>query len=124
MKDKMILRILAQESLKSELWLQRYGDKSFRDLFGISGKWLGPYLEIFLDSRGFVWNFMDCGIICNKGRGSFANMVGFPGFGFLFSIENCMDRVHGLWTVQGMAGPRFHRGLHSGRQPMLHRSSA
>jgi hypothetical protein len=36
--------------------LQRYGEKSFRDLFGISGKWLGLYLEILLDSRGAVWN--------------------------------------------------------------------
>jgi hypothetical protein len=42
---------MAQESLKSELRLQRYGEKNFGDLFVVSGKWLGLYLELFLDSR-------------------------------------------------------------------------
>jgi hypothetical protein len=49
MKDEVILRILARESPKSELWLQRYGKKNFRDLFVIFEKWPGIYLEIFLD---------------------------------------------------------------------------
>jgi hypothetical protein len=52
MKEEVILRILAQESPKSELRLQRYGEKNFRDLFVISRKWLGVFLEIFLNSRG------------------------------------------------------------------------
>jgi hypothetical protein len=47
-KEEVILRILAQESPKSELRLQRYGEKNFRDLFGIYGKWLGVFLKIFL----------------------------------------------------------------------------
>jgi hypothetical protein len=35
------LRILAQELPKSEFWLKRYGEKRFRDLFVVFGKWLG-----------------------------------------------------------------------------------
>jgi hypothetical protein len=50
------------------------------DLFGISRKWLVLYLEIFSDSRGATWNFMDCGIICNKGRALLQISLGFPGF--------------------------------------------
>jgi hypothetical protein len=41
MKDWVILKNLPQESPKSELQLQRYGEKNFGDLFVISGKWLG-----------------------------------------------------------------------------------
>jgi hypothetical protein len=60
MKDKMILRILGQESPNSELRLQRYGGKSSRDLFAISRMWLRLYLEIYSESRGSIWNF--CGM--------------------------------------------------------------
>jgi hypothetical protein len=52
MKEGVISRILAKESLNLELWLQRYGEKNFRDLFVISRKWLGLFLEIFLKIRG------------------------------------------------------------------------
>jgi hypothetical protein len=48
MKEGVIPRILAKESLNLELRLQRYAKKNFRDLFAISGKWLGVFLEIFL----------------------------------------------------------------------------
>jgi hypothetical protein len=47
MKDKMILRILAQESPKSKLRFERYGEKSFRDLFGNSEKCLGLIWKYF-----------------------------------------------------------------------------
>jgi hypothetical protein len=30
--------------------------RSYRDLFGISGKWLGAYLELFSKTRGLLEN--------------------------------------------------------------------
>jgi hypothetical protein len=33
--------------------------RSFKDLFGISGKWLGLYLEIFKDFGVLFGNFVD-----------------------------------------------------------------
>jgi hypothetical protein len=87
MKEEVILTILAQESLKSELQLRRYGEKNFRDLFVISGKWLGVFLEIFLNSRVPVGISVDHGLI-------------------YFSIGNAtVDRVHGTWTGRRGSGP-------------------
>jgi hypothetical protein len=40
--------VFVKESLNFELWLQRCGENNFMDLFVISGKWLGVFLEIFL----------------------------------------------------------------------------
>jgi hypothetical protein len=59
MNDEVILRNLAQESPKSELRWRRYDQKSFGDLSVISEKWLGLYLEIFLDSRGLFQRLVD-----------------------------------------------------------------
>jgi hypothetical protein len=53
MKEEVILRILVQESLKSELRLKRYGENCFRDLFEISRKCLGLYLRIQNVLEGF-----------------------------------------------------------------------
>jgi hypothetical protein len=58
MKEWKILRILAQESPKSELRLQRYSEKNFEDLFAISRKWLRVYLEIFSKTRGLLGNLL------------------------------------------------------------------
>jgi hypothetical protein len=57
MKDEVILRILARDSPKSELRLQRYGEENFGDLFVVIGKWLGVYLEIFLKTGALHGNF-------------------------------------------------------------------
>jgi hypothetical protein len=54
MKEEVILRILVQESPKSELRLQGYGKKNFMDLFVISEMWLGVYLEIFFKPGVFL----------------------------------------------------------------------
>jgi hypothetical protein len=83
MKEQKILRILAQESPKSELRLQRYGKKNFRDLFVTSRKWLGVYLELFSKIRGDSWNFMDCRIFLDSNRGLFVKRRGFLDFEFL-----------------------------------------
>jgi hypothetical protein len=71
-KEEVILRILAEESLKSELRLRRYGKKKFRDLFVISRKWLG----VFLNSRVPVEILVDCGLISDKCRGFSAKWRG------------------------------------------------
>jgi hypothetical protein len=47
-----------------------YGEKNFRDLFLISGKWLGQNLEIFSNSRVLFGNSVDRGLILDKYRGS------------------------------------------------------
>jgi hypothetical protein len=39
-----------------------------------------------------------------------------------FLIGNGMDSVHGSWTSAQVAGPWFHRGLHSGRRQGLTRA--
>jgi hypothetical protein len=83
----VILSILAQESPKSELQLQRYGEKSFRDLFVIFGKWLGLYLEILSDSRVLFGSLVDCGLILDMNRGLFLKLVGIFWIGFIFEWE-------------------------------------
>jgi hypothetical protein len=69
MKEGVIPRILAKESLNLELRLQRYGEKNFRDPFVISRKWLGVFLEIFLKIRGASCKCVGCGLILENMRG-------------------------------------------------------
>jgi hypothetical protein len=73
-KEKVILRILAQESLDLELWLKRYEFLEFlsyfvdfseaRDLFGI-----------IFQIPGSNCKFLDCGLITKKHRGFFAKLL-------------------------------------------------
>jgi hypothetical protein len=58
-------------------------------------------LEIFSDFGVLFGNFVDRGLILGKGRGFSVNVAGIFWFRIYFSIGNCMDRVHGLWTAQG-----------------------
>jgi hypothetical protein len=118
----MILRNLAQESSKSELWWRRYNKKSFEDLSTISRKWLGLYLEIFLDFRVLFGIFVDCSLISNKSRVLFATWRGFFGFGIIFEWKNAVDLAHGSVDRARVAGPRVCRGRHSGRRPKLTRA--
>jgi hypothetical protein len=76
MKEEVIMRILAQESPKSKLRLRRYGEKNFRGLFVIFGKWLGVFLEIFLNSRVPVGILVDRDMISDKCRGFFSKWQG------------------------------------------------
>jgi hypothetical protein len=55
--------------------LKRYGEKSFRHLFGISGKWLGLYVEVLLDSRALFRIFLDYGLILDKYRKFFVKLA-------------------------------------------------
>jgi hypothetical protein len=106
MNDEVILRNLAQESPKSELRWRRYDQKSFGDLSVISEKWLGLYLEIFLDSRGFVSKIgglhldfrLRQAVLCKR-DGDFLGCIYFP-------MGNAVDLVHGSRT-SARRGPRW-----------------
>jgi hypothetical protein len=66
LKEGVIPRVLVKESLNLELRLQRYDEKKFRDLFVISGKWLGVFLEIFLKIRGASCKYVGCGLFWKR----------------------------------------------------------
>jgi hypothetical protein len=52
MKQEVILRILVQESLKSELWFRRYGEKKLRGPFCIFWKVAWAKLEFIFKNQG------------------------------------------------------------------------
>jgi hypothetical protein len=105
MKDGVIPRVLAKESLNLELRLQRYGDKKFRDLFVIFRKWLEVFLELFLKIRGASYKYVGCGLILEKMRGLSAKCREM-GFSMNYFVEeNPVDQVHG--SVD-RAGPVHH----------------
>jgi hypothetical protein len=95
MKEGVIPRVLVKESLNLELQLQRYGEKKFRDLFIISRKWLGVFLEIFLEIRGASCKYVGCGLILEKMRGLSAKWQEMGFSRNYFVEEKPVDQVHG-----------------------------
>jgi hypothetical protein len=106
MKEKVILRILAQESPTSEFRLRRYGEKKLLGHFVIFGKWLGLNWNLFLKTRGLLEIFEDYGLISHKGKGLTAKSAGIFQRRIFFQRENMVHLVHHLWTMGG-AGPRW-----------------
>jgi hypothetical protein len=75
MRKEGIPTILAQESPKSELRLQRHGEREFRG--PICNFWKvarGIFGNIF-ENQGSSWKFGDCSLITKKLRGLFANFL-------------------------------------------------
>jgi hypothetical protein len=101
MKWEVILRILVQESLKSELRLRRYGESKLWGHICNFWMWLGVYLKLFLKIRGASCECVDCGLIMEKARGLFARWWGFSDFGIILQYEMMVDSVHGSWTAGG-----------------------
>jgi hypothetical protein len=80
MKEKVILRILTQESWKSELQLQRYGEKKLQGPFCNFWKVTRVNLELFFNFQGSEYKNLDRGLILKKYRGLFAKWRGLCGF--------------------------------------------
>jgi hypothetical protein len=95
MKERVIPRVLVKESLNLELRLQRYGKKKFRDLFVISRKWLGVFLEIFLKILGASCKYVGYGLILEKMRGLSAKCHEMGVSRNYFVEKKPVDQVHG-----------------------------
>jgi hypothetical protein len=54
--------------------------RSYRDLFGISGKWIGLYLKNIFENQGPSWKFVDYGLIVEKSRGLNGKLARISGF--------------------------------------------
>jgi hypothetical protein len=76
----------------------------YRDLFGIFGKWLGAFLEIF-QKPGSSRNCRGLRLDYKEIEGPLCKFPGIIDFQIYFSTENPVDRVHSAWTGRCSLGP-------------------
>jgi hypothetical protein len=110
MKEEVILKILAQESLDLELWLKRYRILKFRSIF-VDFWGTKDLSRIIFKFQGSNCEIRDCGLIFEKPRGFVAKLSGIIVFGIIFVRKKCglgpraMDHVRPRSTVDHGGAP-------------------